>query len=120
METMVSYCGLICQGCPIYWATNEKDDEKKEKMRVEIAKMSNDQYKTNLSPKEIADCDGCRHKNGRIFPSCINCYIRNCAQTKNLINCAYCEDYACDELNKFFIDNTDSKMRLNFIHALLH
>lgn len=40
MEKLISYCGLICQGCPIYLATQEEDKEKKEKMRAEISRLT--------------------------------------------------------------------------------
>jgi len=120
MEAKVSYCGLLCQGCPIYWATVEKDEVLKEKMKVEIAKMSNSIYKTNHTSKDITDCDGCLTENGNLYTGCFNCQIRNCARAKNLQNCAYCSDYnACKTLSKFFVENPESKIRLEFIKSLL-
>ena len=118
MESIVSYCGLICKGCPIYWATNEKYLELKEKMKVEIAKMSNEIYKTNFTSKDIVDCEGCLNENGILFTGCKDCHIRNCAKSKKIQNCAHCTDYICEELNKFFKENPESKIRLDFIRSI--
>jgi hypothetical protein len=39
MDEIIGYCGLNCCTCPIYVAAREKDDEKRHKMRVEIAEQ---------------------------------------------------------------------------------
>jgi hypothetical protein len=120
MKNVVSYCGLLCDGCPIFWATKEKDVILKENMRIEIAKLSNKLYKTNFCSKDITDCDGCLTENARLFPGCIDCKIRNCAREKNLLNCANCSDYVCESLDTFFKDNAEAKSRLDFIRSILH
>ena len=119
MKDVVSYCGLLCQGCPIYWATNEGSEQLKEKMRTEIALLSTRLYKTEHSSSDITDCDGCLAEDSRLFPGCVNCQIRNCARDKNLPNCAYCQDYACETLEAFFKENTESKARLDFIRSMV-
>jgi hypothetical protein len=119
MNDAVSYCGLICKGCPILWATHEENETLKEKMRMEIAKRCNSLYDTKYSSKDITDCDGCRAENARLFPGCINCYIRKCARDKEIPNCAYCSEYICETLETFFKDNTESKSRLDFIRLML-
>lgn len=118
MESILSYCGLICSGCPISWATNEKDKKLKEKMKVEIARMSNEMYKTSFTSKDIIDCDGCK-ESGRLFTGCVNCNIRNCANAKNLMNCAHCDDYICSDLEQFFKENNDAKIRLEFVRSII-
>ena len=119
METFISYCGLMCQGCPIFWATAEKNEDKKRKMKTVIAKMSNDHYKTNFGPENIVDCDGCKTENGRLFAGCYDCQIRNCAKSKNISSCASCEEYSCDKLDQFFKENPESKIRLDIIKSIL-
>ena len=119
MNEVVSYCGLICKGCPIFWATNEKNESVREIMRTEIAKLSNTLYKTEYSPEDITDCDGCKTENKRLFPGCINCHIRDCAREKKIPNCACCSDYTCEPLETFFKDNPESKSRLDFIRSVL-
>lgn len=119
MDTIISYCGLMCTGCPILWATNENNEQLKEKMKVEIAKLSNKLYQTAYSSKDITDCDGCLNENGRLFPGCKNCQIRNCAREKEIPNCAHCSEYICETLETFFTENPESKSRLDFIRTLL-
>lgn len=120
MNDVVSYCGLICKGCPILWATNEDNQAVKEKMKIEIAKLTNTLYKTEYISEDITDCDGCLEENARLFPGCINCQIRNCARDKKIPNCAYCSDYICEVLETFFKDNSEAKSRLDFIRSVLN
>jgi hypothetical protein len=119
MKYLVSYCGLLCNGCPIFWATNEDNADRKEKMRIEIAKLSNQIYETNYCSNDITDCDGCLTENERLFPGCQDCKIRNCAREKNLPNCAFCSHYVCESLNTFFKDNAEAKSRLDFIRSIV-
>ena len=119
MEASLSFCGLICIGCPIFMATNESDPERKERMKEKIAEMSNEMYKTNFIAKDITDCDGCMAEKGRLFPGCYDCGIRNCAREKKVPNCAWCEDYSCKKLDKFFEENPESKIRLEFIRSVV-
>lgn len=119
MKDVVSYCGLICTGCPVLWATQEENPALKEKMRTEIAKLSNKLYQTSFSSADITDCDGCKTAGGRLFSGCEECQIRNCAMEKQIPNCAHCSDYACETLEAFFKDNPESKSRLDFIRSVL-
>ncbi len=118
MENIVSYCGLLCMGCPIYMATRETDRALKDKMKVEIAKLSNSLYHTSHTPEDITDCDGCMTENGRLFEGCRDCPIRNCAGEKGVPNCAYCGEYPCETLGTFFRDNPEAKSRLDFIRSI--
>jgi hypothetical protein len=115
METMIAYCGLACYSCPIHLATLEKDQSMQAKMRKEIAEQLAKIYGTIPKPEIITDCDGCKVNNGRLFTGCIDCEIRKCAIEKNLINCAYCCDYACDKLTKHYAFDPASKERLEEI-----
>ncbi len=119
VENVESYCGLLCMGCPIFQATNEPDPTLREKMRIEIAKLSNKLYNTSHTTKDITDCDGCLHEDGRLFEGCRDCSIRNCARQKHIPNCAHCSEYICETLEMFFKDNPESKSRLDFIRAVL-
>jgi len=119
MEEVVSYCGIICQGCPIYWATREKDKEKKEKMRVVIARLGSEQYGKEFKLDDITDCDGCRTEGGRLLGICSDCPIRKCARQKELENCAHCPEYACENLKKFFSSDPQAKAILEVIKSTL-
>jgi hypothetical protein len=117
MDEMLAYCGLICKGCPIYWATREKNKEKKEMMRAEIARIIKEQYGVDYKPGDITDCDGCKADNRRLFSGSKKCPIRKCARKKGLKNCAYCSDYACDKLKEFFRSDPSTKARLDVIRS---
>jgi hypothetical protein len=112
---MLAYCGLACDTCPIYLATLEKDITKQAEMRVEIAEQLARIYGTTPKPEIITDCDRCKVNNGRLFTGCSNCEIRKCAILKNMINCAYCSDYACDKLKRHFAIDPGAKERLEEI-----
>ena len=119
MDEIISYCGLVCQGCPIYWATRESNDEKRKKMRVEIALQIKKQDGVEYKPQDINDCDGCKTENGRLFPGCEKCEIRKCARQKGIENCAHCNEYACEWIDNFFTNYLEPKSRLYVISSAL-
>lgn len=112
MNTILAYCGLVCDSCPIHLATLETNITKQAEMRVMIAEELSKIYGTTPKPEIITDCDGCKVSNGRLFTGCADCEIRKCAILKNMTNCAYCSDYACDNLKKHFAIDHDAQNRL--------
>jgi hypothetical protein len=96
MEKMIAYCGINCAVCPEYLATKKDDDN----MRKEVQNVWKNEYNVDLKLEDI-NCDGCK-QNGRLSKYCQTCEIKKCAEGKNFENCAYCEDYACDDLNNLF------------------
>ena len=112
---MIAYCGLECDSCPIHLATLENDLVKQIKMRIEIAEQLSKIYGTTPKPEIITDCDGCKDNNGRLFAPCADCRIRKCAIDKNMINCAYCSDFACEKLEKHYKYDPISRDRLEDI-----
>jgi hypothetical protein len=116
---MVAYCGLTCQGCPIYWATREEDPEKKLKMRVAIARLGQEHYGVTMRPEDITDCDGCNLENARIYSGCKQCEIRICARERKVETCAHCPDYACEKLQKSFAAEPSSKIKLEVIRSTI-
>ncbi|HEY4761251.1 MAG TPA: DUF3795 domain-containing protein [Thermoguttaceae bacterium] len=119
VHEMVAYCGLTCQGCPIYWATREEDLEKKQKMRAAIVRLGQEHYGMEMRPEEITDCDGCRSENGRLYPGCKKCEIRACARQRKVETCAHCPDYACEKLQKSFVTEPSSKIKLDVIRSMI-
>ena len=119
MEENVSYCGLICQTCPIYLATREQNPKKKHEMRVDIARQIKEHYGQEIKPEDVTDCDGCKTENGRLFSGCNSCQIRKCAKDKAIENCAHCSEYACDKLQEFFIKDPQARERLDVIKSEL-
>jgi len=118
MDQTLAYCGLVCNMCPIYLATREQDPKKKRQMRAEIAQKINDIYKQKLKAEDVTDCDGCKAE-ARLFSASKKCKIRKCARGKAVENCAYCGEYPCKQLKKFFASEPDAKARLDVIRNTL-
>ena len=94
---MTAFCGLDCSRCDAYIATQTNDDEKREA----VAKQWSVQYNSDINKEQI-NCDGCRSEGRKFFYCSDICEIRKCCLEKDMVNCAACDMYACDKLNKFF------------------
>jgi hypothetical protein len=117
MDEIISYCGLTCHKCAIHLAMGEKNDEKKHKMRIEIAQQIKKHYGQECKAEDVTDCDGCKTEGGRLFSGSKKCEIRKCAKSKAIENCAYCDEYACEKLEKFFATDPEAKARLDEIKS---
>jgi hypothetical protein len=95
METqneMTAFCGIRCNECQAYKATQAKDTE----TLVEVAKKwSSDELQ--LVPEDVL-CDGCQSE--RVFNWAHNCTTRTCGLEKGVENCALCGEYICEKLEK--------------------
>jgi hypothetical protein len=100
-------------------ATREKDEEKKNKMRVEIAQQIKEHYGKEYELEDVTDCDGCRMAGGRLFLGSSNCHMRRCAREKHIDNCAYCDEYACHKLEELFSTDPQARKRLEQIRSRL-
>jgi len=87
-------------------------------MRIEIARQIKKHYGQECKPEDVADCDGCRAEDVRLFCGG-DCQIRKCAKDKGLENCAYCGEYVCERLGKFFALDPGAKKRLDEIRRRL-
>ena len=100
MSEMIAYCGLDCNECKAFRATQAKDFERKK----QIAKHWEEGLKVKFTPQDV-DCRGC--KSDKISGWCRKIYkIRPCAREKNVRTCAHCDNYPCDML-KQFLSNED-------------
>lgn len=113
-----AYCGLMCEGCPIRWATLEEDPGVRIRMREAIVRLTRDLYGMEIKPGDVTDCDGCRTEGERLFSGCRACAIRSCARQKKVGSCAFCGEYACEKLKKFFETDKDARTRLEFIRSI--
>lgn len=113
MEKIIAYCGYICNECPVYIATRDNDNDKK----IELSKQwSNEKY--TVTPEDI-NCLGCSPECSHHFRFCGECEIRLCGLNKKIKNCAYCNEYPCDKLNKPFEITPQSKILLDEIRKNL-
>ncbi len=112
MNNMIGFCGMSCHECGAYIATKENNDKKRE----EVAKLWSKEYNTGIKPEDI-NCDGCTSRSNNVFSHTKVCEIRKCGISKDLINCAHCDEYACEQLLKFFEMVPDAKKTLDGIRA---
>ena len=94
-ETLVAPCGLYCGACPMYLATQEKDERRiqgiLQQMSARGGKMS----------REDLLCDGCIG-GGRVASFCRSCGIRECAGKKTGDKrCSSCSEFACNRITGF-------------------
>jgi hypothetical protein len=54
-----------------------------------------------------------------VFQHCTVCEIRKCGMDQEVVNCAHCDEYACDKLTKFFEMVPDAKKTLDEIRQEL-
>ena len=114
MDEMVAFCGLLCHECGAFLATKNNDDEK----RAEVAQLWSKEYNSDIKPEDI-NCEGCLSDGGLVFNYCKVCEIRKCGMERGIMSCAYCGDYACEKLEKFFEMVPDSKKHLDDIRSKL-
>jgi hypothetical protein len=107
MDKIIAYCGIVCSECPAYLATQKDDNAARKKVAETWAK----QYNMPMKPEDI-NCDGCTTEGKRHVGYCSVCEIRRCGKDKLVVNCAYCDDYACDKLTKFFANAPHAKASL--------
>jgi hypothetical protein len=112
MEKMISYCGLRCDQCGAYLATQADDDEK----RREVAETWSRMYQADIRPEHI-HCDGCVQEGGRHFGHCRVCEIRNCAKGRGVIHCGHCGEYTCETLERFFTLAPHARKQLDRIRS---
>jgi len=112
MEKTIACCGLNCSVCPAYITTQTDGYDEIKK----VAEMwSNESM--SFKPEEVY-CNGCK-SNEKNFIWCSECPTRKCCSDKELDNCAYCNDYFCDNLKQTFDNDPSAKERLDEIRKKL-
>jgi hypothetical protein len=114
VKEMVAFCGLTCTECPAYLATQNDDDEE----RTRVAETWSRQYNSDIKPEDI-NCGGCLPGHTKYFHHCSECDIRACGVAREVQNCAYCDDYLCERLERFFGFVPAAKTKLDSIRSVL-
>ncbi|MFC1921635.1 DUF3795 domain-containing protein [Chloroflexota bacterium] len=106
----ISYCGLLCNDCPIYIATAENNEQVKERIASEFS------GERMQFTKDDMNCYGCFHEDTKNSKMCGWCEIRICAEGKGVKNCAYCAEYPCSYIDTYVEVGSDNRTRLNGIN----
>lgn len=115
MKEMIAYCGLICNECPAFKATQNDSDEE----RKRVAEMwTSEEFP--ITSDDI-NCDGCMTTGKRIIKFCHVCEVRKCALASNVETCAHCDGYPCVTLQRQYeiIGSEEAKKVLERIHRVL-
>jgi len=108
----ISYCGLLCNECPVFIATAENDEQAKEKLAGEFS------GERMQFTKDDMNCYGCFHKDTKNSKMCGGCEIRICAEGKGVKNCGYCSDYPCHYIDTYVLEGSENRARLDSISKL--
>ncbi len=115
MDRIVAYCGLVCTNCQAYIASQADDCAALE----QIAARWRAEFNAPDITVESVICDGCLGSDGRHCGHCFECEIRTCGMARDIVNCAYCVDYACDKLGGFFGLVPEARVTLDEIRRAL-
>ena len=110
MKNIVAFCGIECTNCPAFIAYKTDDNELRKKTAEDWSKA----FGVDIPPQAV-NCVGCLASEGVQINYCQECGIRKCAQQKKVDNCAYCDEYICEQLEKFHEKATDAKKNLEQI-----
>jgi hypothetical protein len=94
-ERLVAPCGLYCGACPMYLASQEKDEQK--------SKAIMQGFGGGKMPFKQEDllCDGCIG-GGRVAVFCRKCAMRACAEEKaDVTRCSDCVEFPCSRVTSF-------------------
>jgi hypothetical protein len=114
-EKMIAFCGITCNDCRTFIATQKNDEE----LRREVAKLWSTETET-LKPEDM-NCDGCLATGRRLYKFCATCEVRRCGYEKGVENCAYCREFPCVKLTGLWKSEgaTKSKATLEGIRRKL-
>lgn len=113
MKKLIAYCGLDCEKCDAYIAT-QNDDQALRKKTAELWTQLNG---IEITPAMI-NCDGCRTE-GRKTPFCENlCQIKKCAKTKKMETCGSCSQLeTCPTVEMIIKNNPTAHQNLTHPNA---
>lgn len=114
MQDIAAFCGLTCTECPAYQATQNDNDEE----RRRVAETWSQQHNADIRSEDI-NCDGCLPGHMKYFHHCSECDNRACGVARGVDNCAYCDDYFCERLERFFRLVPAAQTRLDGIRSAL-
>lgn len=106
MKKMMACCGLDCEKCEARIATQNNDDNLREKVAKKWTEMNGVEI-----TKEMINCDGCCENGKKTFFCSTLCEIRQCVISKNYKNCGECDKI--ENCNKLSVITSNNKEALN-------
>ncbi len=101
---MIAYCGLNCDTCIAYKATQSGDDNELKK----VAEIWSKEYNADVKSEHVI-CDGCKANKRQCFHCANSCNIRKCCPEKGHDFCIECDEFPCDDA-RFVVDNVPEAM----------
>lgn len=96
MGRMVAFCGVVCTDCPAYQATQSGDQRA---LAEVLAEWREAFHAPEITTADIL-CDGCLTPDGRLNGYCQHCAVRPCGMGRGVDNCAGCDAYGCEKLER--------------------
>ncbi len=108
MNEIIACCGLDCGKCAAFLATQKND-------RAELERVAQkwSEGDTKLTVEDVI-CDGCFSKRVSKYAR-TGCAIRACGIEKKVKNCAYCDEYQCENIAKFLQNAPTAAEKLDTI-----
>jgi hypothetical protein len=97
MAGLLSACGIDCQVCDAYIATQSGDQD----LAMRTAARWSGYVGGAPVPIEATICDGCRTDSARKGGLCGECVVRACAVEKKVETCGHCPDFGCATMDAF-------------------
>jgi Protein of unknown function (DUF3795) len=111
---MTGYCGLDCDRCEAFIATQKNDDTLRAKVAAEWAKS----YNAPIGPEHI-NCTGCKSAGVKTYYCEQLCEVRKCATTRSISTCAECSAYPCSVLGHLLDAAPQAKATLEALRKRL-
>jgi hypothetical protein len=105
---MIAYCGLDCEKCEAFIATQKNDDA----LRAQVAAKWAKDYGAPIKPEHI-NCTGCLSTGPKTYYCDQLCEVRKCAVKKSVGTCADCPEYACAQLDEILRRAPQAKQALD-------
>ncbi|MEN8127733.1 MAG: DUF3795 domain-containing protein [Planctomycetota bacterium] len=112
-KKLIAPCGLYCGNCNDYIAHIKNDDDLKKKVATAINKQLN----INISSEQVG-CEGCWGTLHTEYSSNLDCEVRCCAEQRNILSCALCENFPCEKLQNHFKGDNKKKINLDRIREI--
>ena len=109
--TELAYCGLVCEECPVFQATKNRDEVHKRWLAAEYSSEE-----LCFSTRDMT-CYGCHSQQRLESRMCRGCRVRACAVTRPIENCAHCVEYPCRLIERFISTETDARLQLEMERA---